>query len=226
MISRRSLLAWLGIAPFAIAATDLSAVARPAVQSVGVIPRARGWKMALNADGSSDFVKDGKGWLEAWVQDKKKGPVQDELVFPTRWNDCVEHPDGTSILEIIEENIKISADRIKERSNPWAELEQFEAETGVKAPVEYKIYDSGTYFPQDMGGDPEENVRRWKSEGLSEKYGDIQEPWIRSGSRSKYDLDAVVRMSHRPLEPGSNGFHQIIEEYTAPDGRFLATAEF
>ena len=59
MISRRILLAWLGLAPFAIAATKLPAMAQT-VALPSTPPVRQRWKTVLNPDGSSDFVKGDK----------------------------------------------------------------------------------------------------------------------------------------------------------------------
>jgi hypothetical protein len=74
MISRRTILSWLGLAPFAIAATDLSAVAGSVATVVPLATkgRTRKWKTVLEKDGSSTLSKDGKRYLSSWLEEQDK----------------------------------------------------------------------------------------------------------------------------------------------------------
>ena len=50
---------------------------------------------------------------------------------------------------------------IEDRSNPWRELREFEAETGIEVPIEVKVYDPpGDCFRAGIWrwANPEENV--------------------------------------------------------------------
>jgi hypothetical protein len=132
MISRRTILAWLGLAPFAIAATKLPAAQIDTLDTVtGTRQR---WKTILNPDGSSDLVKGDKRWLDAWIEDRKTHVIG---------------PSDTMELEMVEANHQAEVLAMEERSNPWRELKEFEDKYEREVPVEIKIYDKGEYMPWD-----------------------------------------------------------------------------
>ena len=143
MISRRTILAWLGLAPFAIAATKLDAVAQT------VAPRTRQrWKTVLNPDGSSDFVKGDKRWLDAWVDDRKERLTPDKIGPEKTYNFDLDKRDLDE-LKTVEANHVAEVKAMEDRSNPWRELNEFEEKYERKVPIEIKIYDKGEYMPWD-----------------------------------------------------------------------------
>ena len=144
--SRRTILAWLGLAPVAIAVAKIApAEAIGSLDTAYTPTRVRVWKTVLEPDGSSSFVKDGKRYLDEWVKTQKPetwptvGPCN--YVFP---DGHVEVGTLAPSLDDIKTTIQWDADDVKERSNPWRELEENEEKLGVSfGKVDCAIYRDG-----------------------------------------------------------------------------------
>lgn len=242
MISRRTILAWLGLAPFAIAAMKLPAVAQPTVQAAGVIPRTRGWKMVLEADGSTALAKDGERYLTSWLsaQNKDEWASLDKMAYEEA-KDRLEHAKfyqnadisirsnvglkpvwidagtdfmfkeyetldeavaakervlreftPTNTLGVIENIVNGDIEAVKERSNPWRELKEFEEKYKREVPIESKIYGPGSVLEQDVAHYcvGEDRVRYFSGELMESD--EIQGPWLGMGRRYYYGPETAV----------------------------------
>jgi hypothetical protein len=125
MISRRTILAWLGLTPVAIAvakATPTHAMNGPLARADAPPVRTRAWKTVLEPDGSSSFVKNGERWLDAWVKTQKE---EDWICKKDRWGKVA--PSLDDIKDIIQEDADAINARLDE-SWPKKVVEAEEAE--------------------------------------------------------------------------------------------------
>jgi len=141
----------------------------------------------LNPDGSSDFVKGDKRFLDAWFEDRRKEWVGKTV--PLR--DIAE-------LDCAERYHMKEVAAVEDRSNPWRELKEFEEKYERKVPIEAKVYESGITFEQDVAhyhvGDG--RVRYFSGELMGP---DVQGPWRGMGRRYHYGPETVVYKMARGL---------------------------
>ena len=121
MISRRSILKWLGFAPVAIAVAKVApAQAMGSLDTAYAPTRVRAWKSVLEPDGSSSFVKDGERWLDSWVKTQKEEDWGKSVCG--RWIE----------LDDIKAAIQTDVEAMNERCEHWRHFQAFQKENGIE----------------------------------------------------------------------------------------------
>lgn len=123
MISRRTILKWLGLLP--VAATAMPGLAIGNLNATAGAVRSRAWKIALEPDGSSVLVDGNDRWLPSWLKTQK---TED-------WGDGRRYI--APRLDEIEQIIKDDAEAVKVRSDHWRDFKAFQHENGVEVTAEF-----------------------------------------------------------------------------------------
>lgn len=111
MISRRTILKWLGLAP--VAAAAMPGLVIGSLDTAYAPTRVRAWKVVLEPDGSSVLVKGNERWLGSWLKTQK----EEDWGFTQ--GDGGERTYITPRLSEIEQIIEADAEAVKERCSFW-----------------------------------------------------------------------------------------------------------
>lgn len=157
MISRRTILTWLGLLPAMVAAAKVA----PAIASISPAPAVRvRWKTVLEADGSSTWTDGSRRYLDAWVETQKKedwpatkpanyfNPDGTRYVFP----DGEERFTLGHSLDDVKGIIEDDAKALEARVAHWRDFKEFQRSPGITVDAEF--YNQGERLRNDRALPP------------------------------------------------------------------------
>lgn len=181
MFSRRTILAWLGLAPAGVAMAQCGLP--PIIEAAkAAAPRVRaGWHMRLEGDGSSTLVdENAKRFLDEWLE--------------TSYFDY--HDEREKVKKIVQEDITA----MEMRTKHWEDLVATEKELCWSRDEQFtKCYPAGTFVSPEDIKNQQKHVQKYRSHApikfghSKEDYWETQALW-----RGKpIDQDEIDRMDRR-----------------------------